>query len=129
MSAASKRLTSEEWGLFEGQSMMPYITGMFKTFGDKLDKLLEDMSEMKTKMAVMETTRVNRDDCERKHGECIAKIAAEEKASVVVRQEPHWFFTLSFTQYLGMGLGVSAILAVLMGALNFETIIKYFVKG
>jgi len=127
MSAASKRLSPEEWGLFEGQSMMPYITGMFKTFGDKLDRLLKDMSKMKTKMAVMETTRVNRDDCERKHGECLARLAIDKEEHVEAKAP--FFYSLTFTQYVGIGLGISAILAVLMGALNFETIVKMFIKG
>ena len=129
MSAASKRLTSEEWGLFEGQSMMPYITGMFKTFGDKLDKLLEDMSEMKTKIAVMESTRVDKSECESKHQGCLSKLAMTDKQLEKPKQEVYWFFTLGFIQYAGLGLFVSLILATLMGMLNFETIIKYFVKG
>lgn len=123
----------------EDSAIITSILGAFKSVDDKLDRqddklekifayqdgMKDKLAEMSTKLAVMEVSTAKNDDCDKKHNECMDKFGLIQN----IETKKFWMTELDWKQAGAWCAGIAMILGVLMGALNFETIIKYFIRG
>ena len=116
------------------QNIMATVLSFFKSTDEKLDKIFEkqdkikdDVSEIKTELAVLKSTSINKEECEKKHNDCIVRLKATEisnKQEPKPVAKPFWLAELSYSQIIAWCLGLAAILGVLMGTAKVTELLK-----
>ena len=116
------------------QNIMATVLSFFKSTDEKLDKIFEkqdkikdDVSEIKTELAVLKSTSINKEECDKKHNDCIVRLKATEISSKPEPKpvaKPFWLAELSYSQIIAWCLGLAAILGVLMGTAKVTELLK-----
>ena len=110
--------------MIDENQTIAYILGFFKTFGEKIDKITEELAYIKASLVTTKECEKNRKDCR----EGIINICKDEANQIGKKEKTNtaWYSLLSFQQIIAYGLVIIMVLVVLMGgAIVGQNILKF----